>query len=172
MLTLDEIVAQRRQQLLEFFAWRFSSPEWITALVYCTGLSRSMISRFRCGRPIPFLSLKRIEGAALNLGFRPGRVLSKSGKFGKPARSAMLPRWSDPAIRIRFYQWRRQTCHGTWKTERIANQAIIAARRKGKAPIQSKGPGQMCNKTATQCVTENPQSIATPTIPVAEAKDL
>src|SRR5687768_1710984 len=125
MLTLDEIAAQRRQQLLEFFSWRFGTREWLAALIYCSGLGRSTLIHFR-NRDVSLDSLRKIEVAALHLGFRPGRVLCKSGKFAKPERSS-LPRWSDPAVRIRFYQWRRQTGSGAWKTERNAEQANIAA---------------------------------------------
>src|SRR5262249_24798125 len=105
MLTIRDILRQRRHQLLDFFSWRFGTANYTAALAYCTGLCRGTISTFR-RREVPFGSLLLIEDAALHLGFRPPRTVARSGKFTKP-RSLKLPRWSDPATRIRFYQWQR-----------------------------------------------------------------
>src|ERR1051325_6690829 len=104
MLTLRDILKQRRQHLLEFFEWRFGTPAWTMPLSYCSGLSRGTIAHFRFHKSVGYYALLAIEDAALHLGYRPPRVLSKSGRFTKP-KSLRLPRWSDAAVRIRFYQW-------------------------------------------------------------------
>jgi hypothetical protein len=106
VLTLRDILEQRRQQLLEFFAWRFGTPQYTKALVYCSGLHVNTIQAFRRG-PVSYDVLLTIEDAALHLGYRPSRMVNKSGKFTKP-KALRLPRWSEPTARIRFYQWKRQ----------------------------------------------------------------
>lgn len=111
MLTLNEFHRLRRQQLLDFFSWRFGTPAYIPALAYTTGLSNATIDNFRSGRSVGVETLITMEEAALHLGFRPARTVNGSGKF-TPPKALRLPRWSDPACRIRFFQWRRETKGG------------------------------------------------------------
>lgn len=110
MLTLRDIHRHRRQQLLDFFSWRFGTPNYTSALTYVTGLSRATIENFRYGRAQLVGTLMTMEDAALQLGFRPARIVDGTGKF-TPPKSLKLPRWSDAAVRIRFSLWRRET-HG------------------------------------------------------------
>jgi hypothetical protein len=107
MLTIRDFKAQRRMQLLEFFSWRFGTPDYTKALAYCTGLNVSTIRAFR-RVSVPWESMQLLEDAALHLGFRPSRTALKNGQFVKP-KTLRLPRWADAACRIRFYQWRKET---------------------------------------------------------------
>lgn len=114
MLTLRDFHRLRRQQLLDFFSWRFGTPKYVSALCYTTGLSPATIENFRSGRSVGVGTLLTMENAALQLGFRPARTFDGSGAF-TPPKSLRLPRWSDPACRIRFYQWQRETRWGERK---------------------------------------------------------
>jgi hypothetical protein len=123
MLTLREIKSQRRQHLLEFFSWRFGTPEFTTPLAYCSGLNAATIRSFRRAS-VSWDALQRIEDAALHLGFKLPRMLIKNGQFTKP-RTLKLPRWSDAACRIRFYQWHKQTIGGQGKKPRRREPVAI-----------------------------------------------
>jgi hypothetical protein len=121
MLTLIDILEQRRLQLLEFFAWRFGTKHWVLPLAYSTGLPVWLIAKIR-RFPVAFAveddprsakhctprDILRAEQAALHLGFRPGRVISTSGKFTPPT-SVELPRWADKRIKWRFKRWLKDT---------------------------------------------------------------
>lgn len=162
MLTLSEIKLQRRQHLLEFFSWRFGTPNYTAALAYCTGLCPDTIRIFR-RKPVSFQSLETLETAALHLGFRPGRVLCKSGRFVKP-KSLRLPRWSDAAVRIRFYQWHRQTRGGVLKTERKPSSDIMAQFSQPKPVTKRASEGVsldpcvtgLCNKVSAAALSPLP----------------
>lgn len=170
MLTLREIKEQRRKHLLEFFSWRFGTPSFTIPLCYCTGLNASTIRDFQRG-PVSFNALQYLEDAALHLGFRPGRVLCKNGQFIKP-KSLQLPRWSDAAVRIRFYQWRTQTNSGRGKTERKPSRDTMAHKvRQNDSPVPVPGKPNSANvaqsvgqlethSPATHCSDNEPRSLS------------
>lgn len=127
MITLRDFLEQRRQQLLEFFSWRYGTPFWGRPAQFTTGLPPSLITKLRnrpiecsaASRPTGALTIRdilRAEDAALSLGFRPGRVVSPKGKFTKPP-PLNLPRWSDPACRIRYRDWLREERRNKRNTE-------------------------------------------------------
>jgi hypothetical protein len=163
MLTLAEIKELRRQHLLEFFSWRFGTPNFVVPLAYCCGLTAPTIRAFKRGL-VSFDALQTIEEAALHLGFRPPRLLNKSGKFTKP-RSMRLPRWSDAAVRIRFSQWRRQTRDGYGKAERKPHKTKKALFKSDRAFSAGPSPAQC----GTNCGTpaERPEKPSVGNTPLS-----
>jgi hypothetical protein len=117
-MTLRHFLEQRRLELVEFLNWRFATKYWAKPLLYCTGLPADLWRRLRAS-PISYLpgsrgltvwDIQRAEDAVMHLGFRP-KIPRKKGinkKYSKPP-PMNLPRWSEKGVRVRFYQWRRET---------------------------------------------------------------
>lgn len=155
MLTIRDFLIFRRRQLLEFFEWRFGVSNYVAPLAYCTGLSAATIFTFR-KRAVRFATLQRIEDAALQLGFKPLRIGDRSGRF-TPPRSLKLPRWSDAACRVRFYQWRIQTNGGQWQNQLHADVVKLSEKlRRQKLPRSRVKVGKFCpvkDLPSDQCST-------------------
>jgi hypothetical protein len=115
MITIEDFLNQRRQQLIEFFNVRFGTPDWNRAFTFVSGCAPGFPPRFRHGviwvrlgdpprRRLSMRELVWVEAIALSLGFRPGRVVNENGAIVHPP-SKNLPRWADKRIKHSFYRY-------------------------------------------------------------------
>src|SRR5688500_10157700 len=86
-MTLKEMLSKRRQEIVDFFSWRFGTTRWNKPLMFTTGVTNHGCHVIRRTpfwyerRSKSFLSIQqllRMEMAALKLGFRPGVFLDLS----------------------------------------------------------------------------------------------
>ena len=107
-MTFQQMMEHRRQELLDFFAWRFRGGKWVKRIRFLTGVGRRACInirnapfwyedspiRLRLGAP----EVYRMEQAAIKLGFKPGRPFTEWDRPEPERKPFLAPRRELPTV--------------------------------------------------------------------------